>query len=304
MFSPRFLMFNLLALIAVLALGCGSQEKNNRTDKLTIGVVSYGEGAVSLDKYNGFKDFIAKETQSIVELEPAYNELQSIEQIRRKKWDIVFAPPGLAAGAIAKELYVPLFSMESVSSRQRSLIVVRDDKPIQKIGDLANKTVALAEIGSAAGYYVPLYDMYGLTLAKIRFAPTPKNTLQWIAEGGVDAGALSEKDFELYNREFGTTKFRILHTSRWIPPGVVLLGPNVERNQQQEIQKIMKEAPQDIANDSGYLPAAKIPNYKQFIQLIEKVRPLEARVKQTPAVLLPEGSENQQKVKVDQTKTN
>ncbi|MBR8835960.1 MAG: PhnD/SsuA/transferrin family substrate-binding protein [Stigonema ocellatum SAG 48.90 = DSM 106950] len=292
----RLHLIQLLVLIGLLGVGCNSKQESNNPEKLTIGVVSYGEGKVSLEKYNRFKEYIAAQTQSIVELEPAYNELQAIDQIHRKKWEIVFAPTGLAAIAISQDLYIPLFSLEGISSRQRSLLVVRDDKPIQKISDLANKTVALGEIGSAAGYYVPLYDLYGLTLAQIRFAPTPKTVLQWLSEGSVDAGALSEKDFQSYQREFGSTKFKILHTSRWIPSGVVLLGPTIDRNRQKQIEKAMSEAPGDIAADAGYVPTAKTPNYDQVIKLVEKVKPLEAQLKQTPVVLLPQRSVDQQKV--------
>ncbi|MGJ5672862.1 MAG: phosphate/phosphite/phosphonate ABC transporter substrate-binding protein [Nostochopsis sp.] len=289
--QPHFLLFPLVALIGIFGFGCDSQSKTNDSpERLTIGVISYGEGKISLDKYERFKDYIASQTKSMVDLEPAYNELQAIDQIHNKKWELVFAPPGLAAIAIGKELYIPLFSMEGVSNRQRSLLIVRDDKPINKISDLSNKTVALGEIGSAAGYYVPLYDLYGLTLAQIRFAPTPKTALEWIENGTVDAGAISEQDFEVHHRSFSTTKFRTLHTSRWIPSGVMLLSPTVDRNLQQQIQKAMNDAPADIAADAGYIPAAKMSNYQEFIKLIEKVQPIEPRVKQTPAVLIPETS--------------
>ncbi len=289
--QSRFLLFQIVALIGIFGFGCDSQPKTNESpDRLTVGVISYGEGKISLDKYERFKNYIASQTKSIVDLEPAYNELQAIDQIHNKKWELVFAPPGLAAIAIGKELYIPLFSMEGVSSRQRSLLIVRDDKPINKISDLSNKTIALGEIGSAAGYYVPLYDLYGLTLAQIRFAPTPKTVLEWIDNGTVDAGAMSEQDFELHRRSFSTTKFRTLHTSRWIPSGVMLLSPTVDRNLQQQIQKAMNDAPADIAADAGYIPAAKIPSYQEFIKLVEKVQPIESRVKQTPAVLIPETS--------------
>ena len=263
-------------------------------EKVTIGVVSDGEEAVSLDKYDGFKNHIAAQTKSIVELEPAYNELQAVDQVSRKQWDIVFAPPGLAAIAINRQ-YEPVFSMGEVSSRQRSLLIVRDDSSIKKIPDLANKTVALGQIGSAAGYYVPLYDLYGLTLADIRFAPTPKTLLQWLKEGSVDAGALSEKNFEIYRRQLNQTKFRIIHTSRWIPPGLVLLSPNIERNREQQIRKVMSEAPAYITADSGYIPSAKVPKYKQFIELISKVKPLETQLQEKPVVLLPKASTNTNK---------
>ncbi|AFY53932.1 ABC-type phosphate/phosphonate transport system, periplasmic component [Rivularia sp. PCC 7116] len=285
MFIRGFVRFGFLILIALLGIGCNSSKRVPK--KVTLGLVSYGEEDISLYKYEGFKNYIQAQTKSIVELEPAYNELQAIDQIHRKQWDIVFAPPGLAAIAIDKQLYKPLFSMGEVSSRQRSLIVVRDDSPIKKIPDLANKTIALGQIGSAAGYYVPLYDLYGLTLRNIRFAPTPKTVLQWLNEGSIDAGALSEKNFEIYRRQITETKFRIIHISRWIPPGVVLLSPNIERNREREVRAIMSKAPANITSDAGYIPSVKIPEYKQFIQLIKKVKPLEARTKETPAVLLP-----------------
>ncbi|MGB3651056.1 MAG: phosphate/phosphite/phosphonate ABC transporter substrate-binding protein [Rivularia sp. (in: cyanobacteria)] len=290
MFARRFVRFWFLILLAFLGMGCDSE--NAVPEKVTIGVVSYGEEDLSLDKFERFKNYIAAQTKSIVELEPAYNELQAIDQIRRKQWDIVFAPPGLAAIAIDKQLYVPLFSMGEVSSRQRSILVVRDDSQIQKIADLANKTIALGQIGSAAGYYVPLYDLYGLTISEIRFAPTPKTSLQWLKEGSVDAGALSEKNFEIFKRQFNQTKFRIIHTSRWIPPGLVLISPTVDRNREKQIQKVMSEAPANITADTGYIPSVRVPEYKQFIQLLEKVKPLETRVKETPAILLPDTSVN------------
>lgn len=290
MFARRFVRCGFLILIVLLGNSCNSS--NTVPTKVTLGVVSYGEEDISLDKYERFKNYIASQTKSIVELEPAYNEIQAIEQIRRKQWDIVFAPPGLAAIAIDKQLYEPLFSMGEVNNRQRSLIVVRDDSPIQKIPDLANKTIALGQIGSAAGYYVPLYDLYGLTVNEIRFAPTPKTVFQWLNEGSIDAGALSEKNFEIYKRQFSETKFRIIHTSRWIPPGVVLLSPNIERNREREIRAIMSQAPANITSDAGYIPSVKVSEYKQFIQLIKKVKPLEARTKETPAILLLKSNNN------------
>ncbi|WP_414619140.1 phosphate/phosphite/phosphonate ABC transporter substrate-binding protein [Calothrix sp. CCY 0018] len=293
MFARGFVRFRFLILLTLLLFGC--ESSNILPEKVNIGVVSYGEEDISLDKYERFKNYIALQTKSIVELEPAYNELQAIDQISRNRWDIVFAPPGLAAIAIDQQLYEPLFSMGEVSSRQRSLLIVRDDSPIKEIPDLANKTLALGQIGSAAGYYVPLYDLYGLTLGEIRFAPTPKTALQWLEEASVDAIALSEKNFEVYKRQFSQTKFRIIHTSRWIPPGLVLLSPNVERNREKQIRQFMSEASADMTADAGYIPSVKVPQYKQFIQLIKKVKPLELRVKETPAVLLPKTSSNTDK---------
>lgn len=296
MFVRRLLLLQLLLLVSVWISGCSNDNEIKVPEKLTVGVVSYGESKLSLKKYDRFKTYMSKKTRSVVEIEPTYNELRAIRQIREQNWDIVFAPPGLAAIAIGKKRYEPLFTMAEVKTIQAPLIVVRDDSPIQSISDLAYKTVALGEIGSAAGYYVPLYDMFGLTLKEIRFASTPKQLMNWISEGTVDAGAISKKNFENYRQKTQQkTDFRSIHQGRHIPSGVVLLAPTVERNRHRQIQKAMQEAPAHIASDAGYLPNSTIPNYQQFIELVEKVRPLENQVQQKPAVLLyTESADSQQ----------
>ena len=270
-------------LLALLLVGCNGTSEIT-TDKITIGVVSYGDEVRSVDEYEPLQQYLAKKTKSIVELEPAYNELQASEQIRRKKWSIVFAPPGLAAIAMAQQLYVPLFPLEGVSSLERSVFVVRDDSNIRQLTDLSNKRVALGQPGSAAGYYLPLYDLYGLTLAQVRFAPTPQQILQWVSDGEVEAGALSERDFETYQAQF-STKLRVLHKSRWIPSGVVIISNSIELNLQEQIKNAMSQAPTNIIADSGYVVDADLPDYLEFIKLVNKVKPLEKRVRKTPAIL-------------------
>lgn len=289
--APRyFRLISIIFLSSIVGIGCNSEPEPTSLHELTIGVVSYDEGNRSLERYERFQSYLAEQTKAIVEIEPAYNELQAIEQIHRKKWEIVFAPPGLAAIAIDQDLYLPLFTLAEVDNERRSLLVVREDSPIQTLLDLNNKIVALGEPGSAAGYYLPVYDLYGLTLAETRFAPTPKTALQWLADGEVDASALSVEDFDRYKDEFSSTNYRVLHTSRWIPPGLVLLGPTVERNLQEQIEQAMRNAPADITADTGYVPTASLPNYNLFTELVNKVLPLREQVQQKPAVLLYEDS--------------
>jgi phosphonate transport system substrate-binding protein len=282
--GKRILISSLMVLIGAMTIRCGSQE-TVPPEKLSIGVVSYGEGAGSIEKFQRLKEYLEKETHSIVELEPAHNELQAIEQIQGQRWDLVFAPPGLVAIALDQDRYIPLFPLATISSTGRALLVVRAESPIQSLGDLSNQVIALGEKGSAAGYYIPLYDLYGLTLREVRFASIPKETLEWLSQGKIEAGALSEADFEKYRKEFSSTNFRILHTSRLIPSGAVLLGPNIDRNRQELIRQAMSEASADITADTGYLPTSLPIDYKTFVELVGKVRPLEERVRQKPAVL-------------------
>ena len=277
------LKIKLSLLVSAILFGCSSPAPIS-TEKLTLGLVAYGNEARSVDKYEPLQQYLARQTNSIVELEPAYNEIQALEQIQRQRWSLVFAPPGLAAIAIKDEQYVPLFRLEGLGSRERSVIVVRKNSPIKNLVDLSNKKIALGQPGSATGYYLPLYDLYGLTLAQVSFAPTPREVLRSLEEGTVDAGALSEAEFQTYRFEF-ETNFRILRKSRLIPPGLVILSPRIERNQQENISQVMGNAPASIVSDAGYIAEAQIPEYEEFIKLVEKVQPLEKKVHQTPAVL-------------------
>ncbi len=281
MFSRRqFLAYFALGLLA----GCTSEPPALLTQKLTIGVVSYGESTRSLDRYTPFQEYLAGALGAVVELEPALNELLAIARIEQRSWSLVFAPPGLAAIAIATQQYIPLFAMEGVLN-QRSLLVVRKDSPLQKIDELNGKRVAIGQAGSATGYYLPIYDLYGLTLAEVLFAPTPKIGLDRVADGTVSACALSAEEFDRYRRDV-RGEFRILHASSLgIPPGAVLLGPTIERNLQEQITQAMRSAPPAIADDAGYLPTAPLPNYRTMIQVVERVRPIAARIRQKPAPL-------------------
>lgn len=283
----RWFALSLLGLLAswLLALAsCGSDTTTAPPPRLTIGLVSYDAVAGSVEKYQRFQSYLAEQLHAVVELDPAFNELRAVDQIQAGEWSLVFAPAGLAAIALAQAQYVPLFPLQGTPNL-KSVFVVRDDSPAQALTDLANETLALGQPGSATGYYLPLYDLYGLTLAEIRFAPTPKTILEWLQAGTVLAGAMSEEDYQAHRGAFPDTRFRILHQSRGIPPGAVLLSPSVERNLQHQIETAMKAAPANISSDAGYVANASLPEFDQLIQLVEKVRPLEVNVRQKPAVL-------------------
>ena len=269
-------------LLSLMIISCNRSASTDSITRLTIGVVTYGSEDNTLDRYARFKDYLAERLQAVIELEPAFNELQAVEQIQRQNWSLVFASSGLVAIAIDEAQYVPIFPIQGPANL-RSVIVTQSEGNIETLADLFDQPVALGEPGSATGYYLPLYDLYGLTLSEIRFAPTPKSVLDWLQSGEVAAGALSAEDYERYRSEFPGLK--IIHESRIVPPGAVLLGPTVDRTLQQLIETAMREAPSSLVADAGYLPKAQLPKFDQLVELVNKVRPLEQKVRQQPAVL-------------------
>ncbi|MEO0801686.1 MAG: phosphate/phosphite/phosphonate ABC transporter substrate-binding protein [Cyanobacteria bacterium J06642_2] len=267
----------------VVVTGCTNRASSPR-GRLLVGVVAYGEEQQSLNRYDRFLTYLGESTQAIIELEPAHNELKAIERIESQTWSLAFAPPGLAAIAIAKAQYQPLFPLQGANT-ERAAIVVAQESAYQTLAELNGATVAFGQPGSATGYYLPLYDLYGLTLAEARFAPTPKTVLDWIASGEVDAGALSKAEFDRFRLDVTAAPLRVVHTSRNLPTGVVLVGPTVDRRQQELLRDVMNAAPPAIATEAGYVPNADVPDYRFFIEIVDKVKPIESQIRDRPARL-------------------
>lgn len=271
-------------LILFLA-GCGlSQSTQTEVTKLSIGLVAYGEGKKSLDQYARFIRYLEKQTTTLIELEPAYNEVQALEQIKRQAWSLVFAPPGLATIAITQAHYQPLFPLQGVDNLS-SLLIVPQDSLIRQLTDVTGHVLALGQPGSATGYYVPLYELYGTAPAEVRLAPTPQVILEWLANHTVDVGAIAKDEFDRYHTNFQSGRFRVLHSSRRLPSGAVLISPNVDSNQQNAIQQAMAGVTPAIAAEVGYIPNADPPDYGLLITVIRKVQPIEANLHNSPAQL-------------------
>lgn len=287
MTSRRLFLTQCILLLA----GCKQfLSKPEQLGRLIIGVVAYGEG-VRVEQYQSFINYLQSQTRAIIELEPVYNEVKAVQQIQNRVWSLVFAPPGLAAIATQAQ-YSPLFPLQGINNRHSVLVVLKASN-IKKLTDLNGKTVALGQPGSVTGYYLPLYSLYGITLAQVQIAPTPRTILELIAKDEVAAGALSKDEFDRYRSEFLPTQLRILHASQSIPSGAVLISRDIERNQQNLIQQAMNQAVPEIAQQAGYIPNAQPPDYKDLVAFIEKVKPIEAHIHEQPAPLYQIGEAKQ-----------
>ncbi|MBD2520458.1 PhnD/SsuA/transferrin family substrate-binding protein [Nostoc sp. FACHB-973] len=279
-FPRRLFLFNLLGLTFA---SCQSRRPFQGT--LTIGVLNYGGGEQIINQYAKFNSYLGEKTNSIIQLEPAFNENKAVERLDARAWSLVFAPPGLAAIAIARYQYVPLFPLIGINNL-RSIFVVRKDSSISDLKQLQGQTVALGQLGSATGYYFPLYNLYGTTLAEILFAPTPKAALELVAQGKASACAVSEAELSLYASQLSQTEFRILFKDpHYVPLGVVLIGPNVERNRQEFIRKVMSESPSGLAQEVGYVPNGQVPDYKYMISVVDRVSSIASNLQNKPVRL-------------------
>lgn len=259
-------------LIIILALTACGRPSSETISKHNIGIVSYETSGNTLQKFAEFKNYLGTQLNSIIEIEPAYNEVKALEQISQQKWDLVFAPPGLAAIAIFRYNYEPIISLEG-RDKTRSAIVVRSDSTFEKREDLAKQSIALGQKGSATGYYLPIYNLFGLRFSEVLYAATPQTVLQLLDEGKVAVGALSVADYNLHRRNFSPNRFKAIYIDNHeVPPGAILISDRLEPEQRERIKSVLAETPSFIASSAGYLPQEKIPDYTYLIGVIERVQ--------------------------------
>lgn len=256
----------------MLLSACATSSTSPKGQSLVIGTVSYEEGSKPLDQYDRFKRYLSEKTRSLVELEPALNEGIALQRIQTHAWSLIFAPPGLTAIAISQHQYTPLFPLFGVQNL-RSVLVVHEDSPIRDIKAIAGKSLAMGKPGSATGYYLPIFNLYGLTLSELMFPPTPKAVLEAVAQGKAAVGAVSLEEFETYKSQVNPVNLRILFTDPHnVPLGAILLSPTIDSNYQETIRKILSEMPSVVAQEAGFITNAPVPNYKYMISVVERVR--------------------------------
>ncbi len=272
-----------LVLIVFTLLGCQSRQKFPA--RITLGVVSFGENEQLEEKYGELKKYLEEELNSIVQLEPTYNERQALAQINQKGWDLVFASPGLAAIATKQSTYIPILSLEG-GLNNRSIFVVTQESPLKTLSELNGKAVALGQPGSATGYYFPLLNLYGLSLAKIRLADTPKQALEWIARGEVKAAAMSLEQYNGYRTTVPGKQFRVLHQDDHdVPNGSVLVSNSLPQIEQEALYNVLSSAPPMLPASLGYIANSEVPDYQELIKVIDKVTPITENLQQQPALL-------------------
>jgi phosphonate transport system substrate-binding protein len=269
----------------LLSIAACTTEETMFTRRLVIGVLSYGQGKQTEERLRGFRQYLSNNLKTIVELEPAFNERIAVERIKRKSWSLIFATPGLAAMSIANYQYWSMFPLQ-LSGDSRSIIVVNQNSPLNKLQDLRNKRLALGQQGSATGYYFPLFNLYGLTLASVQFAPTPKISLEWLSSGEVDAAALSLEEFNLSKSKLDSSQFRILFTDEHTAPsGSLLCSPLVEKNLANAIRNHLKKAPESLIQEAKYIPNSSPPDYKYMINVVKRVNAITENIDSKPVRL-------------------
>ena len=72
--SPRLLLAQVLLLLGLSLCGCNHYQ-SAIPEKLTIGVVSYEAGISYLDQYERFMNYLAEQTNTVVDIDSFFNKM-------------------------------------------------------------------------------------------------------------------------------------------------------------------------------------------------------------------------------------
>ncbi len=164
-----------------------------------MGVVGSIEGdeTVAAERFDeatlfGLRDRLMAASRCEVEIEPVQSPEQAHQRLTAQSWDLAFLPPGLMAFAMDRPTpYRPVRTL-GTPRRSRSAIVVRADSAIRERRQLEATRLGLLPRGSLTGFYLPLYNLHGVSLAKVVYAPDYAGLLKLLASGAVDAIAWDE----------------------------------------------------------------------------------------------------------------
>ncbi|MFT6985177.1 MAG: phosphonate transport system substrate-binding protein [Psychromonas sp.] len=166
-----------------------------------------------------------------------------------------------------------------------SVIFVRKDSGINNLQDLKGKTIAFEDANSTSAYYLPAYALInaGLNLEQLStprekasadfvgyvFSKQEINTSVWVHKGRVDAGALSNIDWQKKSHmpESFHPDLKIIHKSISIPRAIEVLRKELPIAVKARIKMLLLNIDKD---PDGYDALKSYQKTRKFDQLNEQ----------------------------------
>lgn len=258
----------LLAVVAISA--CRKQSASQAqlcgpAGQLRVGYVGAEEGrspggqAVLSDQdITRLRDLLTVASRCEVLLEPVASPEQARQRLGVGEWDVAFLPAGLAALALegsgggGYNLVRPL----GQRGQSRSQLLVRAASPRTTPQQLQGARLGLLPRGSLTGFYLPLYNLHGLSLRSVHYALSYSELLERLRAGELDAIA-----WDAALPDPGADVRVVSEDRNAIPVGALMLSQAlVAADHQPFLQALDQSAaqlPPGLGYVSGVLPEAQ-----------------------------------------------
>lgn len=198
---------------------------------------------------------------------------QMTSYLRRGRVDWVTETAGTAMRLQERARARPLLLTERGGvDRYRGVFFVRRDSGLEKLADLTGRTVAFQNTASTSAYFAPAVDLLDagqrleILLSPMDrpapdsvgyvFARSEMNIATWVHKGLVDAGVVSNLDWEDMQRmpPAFRTDFRIIHETSDYPRALEMVRGDLDPKVEARLREVL-------------LQAASDPNAREALQL-------------------------------------
>ncbi|MCP9849987.1 PhnD/SsuA/transferrin family substrate-binding protein [Cyanobium sp. Morenito 9A2] len=242
---------------------------------LAIGLVAEGEGggtvaAARLQEAQlpPLRQVLTKASRCELALEPVRSPELGRRHLERGRWDVAFLPPALTAFALAGGQYraVRVLGREAPP---RGLIVGMGSSVLQ-LDDLEGRRLGLLPRGSLLGFYLPLYNLHGLRLAKVVYGLTFEELAGALGRGDLDAIAWDSR------RSLPQPGSRVLHRdAHRQPPGALVVRRGLDEGSLAVFLATLDGSASQLPSFLGY-DASTIPDSQRMMPLQRIVRTVES----------------------------
>ncbi len=264
----------------------GRKEHNpSKNEKIIrFGVIPRDNPRISFEKYQPLIDYLSEVTGLKIELTMKRTYEETIVALGSGEIDLALLSPLSYLEARARYGAVAVLRSVTEDGRAyyRSVIVTKEDSPVEKLSDLKGRSMAFASLMSTAGNLYPRYmlawaGLHLKDLSDYKNFNYHDTVVKWVLRGRFDAGAVRQTVAEKYL----PLGLRIIARSEPIPTGPIVVGPRTPYRVVEKIKEALlriKEAPSgrealkkaDPELRGGFIPASD-SDYKGIRKLINDV---------------------------------
>lgn len=249
-----------------------------------LGVLPRDNPRISYEKYQPLIDYLTDNTTYNFELLLKLTYDETVDALGNGDIDIAFLGPLTYLNAHAK--YGAVSILKSITdkgdSHYRSVVIVKENSPANKLSELKGKEFAFASFESTSGNLIPrlLLAENGIHLKELKSYHNFRyhgSVVKWVLRGLYDAGAVRESVAEKYL----PLGLRIMTISKPIPTGPVVVGPKtpyavveavktalLNMNKTKEGKKILKKVDPELRG--GFIEATDV-DYENIRKMVNKV---------------------------------